>query len=371
MATGNNNDIYKFIPIEKLELDKENPRIALKERNKEDYDILKIMWNNFSLEDLIISINQNGFIPAEPLMVIRKKNSDKYIVVEGNRRLSAMILLTNPKYKKDVFFGDRLKPYNIQKNTELPCYIFPKRENIQNALAVRHITGIKKWESKEKAEFIINLYKKDKDINKITRIIGSKTNTVGVLIYSYLWLDYLIESEDDNNKRKDLENLFENKFSLLNLALGQGNIKKFLNIKDKWETINYNIRIYKKGSREYDNMRYLCLWLSDNKLILDSRQITGGKNNPISLSAILGDEFATEYLITRTRANSELSNLLVEAYNRISVDSNLVVRFEEIYFRIYNLINLYKEKRSNLSENTNKDIKIYLDKITSEISNIN
>lgn len=371
MSVNNKNDMYRFISVEKLELDKENPRIASKDRNKDDYELLKKMWTSFSLEDLIISINQNGFIPAEPLMVIKKKNSDKYIVVEGNRRLSAMILLTNPKYRKDDFFCDRLKPYDIQENTELPCCIFNKREDIQNALAVRHITGIKKWESKEKAEFVINLYNKEKDIKIITKIIGSKTNTVGVLIYSYLWLEYLIELEEDNNKKKDLENLFENKFSLLNLALGQGNIKKFLNIKDKWDTINYNIRIHKKGSPEYNNMRYLCLWLSDARLILDSRQITGGKNNPISLSAILNDESATEYLISRTKANSELSNLLIEAYNRISVDSNLVVRFEEISFRISNLIDIYKEKRENLSKNTNENIKIYLEKIKSEISNIN
>ena len=209
-------------------------------------------------------------------------------------------------------------------------------------------------------------------INIITKIIGSKTNTVGVLIYSYLWLDYLIESEEDNNKKKDLENLFENKFSLLNLSLGQGNIKKFLNIKYKWDNIDYdNIRIYKKWSQEYDNMRYLCLWLSDNRLIFDSRQITGGKNSPISLSAILNDEAATEYLISRTKANSELSNLLLEAYNRISVDSNLVVRFEEIYAKISNLIDIYKEKKTNLSKNTNENIQFYLEKIKNEISNIN
>ena len=41
MPIDNKNDMYKFISIEKLELDKENPRISSKDRNKENYELLK------------------------------------------------------------------------------------------------------------------------------------------------------------------------------------------------------------------------------------------------------------------------------------------------------------------------------------------
>lgn len=370
MEKDRQEELYKFISIDKLELDKENPRIAKKDRNKDDYDILKGMWKSFSLEDLIISIDQNGFIPAEPLMVVKKDGeNDKYIVVEGNRRLSAVILLTDVRYRNDSFFADKLSPYKIQEIKELPCYIFNKKEDIENALAVRHISGIKKWDAKEKAEFAIRLYKKENNIKNVTKIIGSKTNTIGALIYSYFWLEYLIESEE--NKRNDLENLFSNKFSLLNLALGQSNIKNFLNINDKWDTIDYNVRKYEKGSKEYDNMLYLCLWLSDYKIISDSRQITGGKTNPISLSAILADNEATNYLKIRTNANSELPDLLVEAYNRIAVDSNLVVRFEESYNKINQLMYIYKEKKGNLSDSTIEEIERYCNNIKDVVSSNN
>ena len=277
----------------------------------------------------------------------------------GNTKLSE-------KYKNDSFFADKLSPYKNQEIKELPCYIFDKKEDIENALAVRHISGIKKWDAKEKAEFAIRLYKKENNIKNVTKIIGSKTNTIGALIYSYFWLEYLIESEE--NKRNDLENLFENKFSLLNLALGQSNIRNFLNINDKWDTIDYNVRKYEKGSKEYDNMLYLCLWLSDYKIISDSRQITGGKTNPISLSAILADNEATNYLKSRTDANSELPDLLAEAYNRISVDSNLVVRFEESYNKINQLMYIYKEKKNNLSDRTIKEINGYCDNIKNIVS---
>ena len=118
-------------------------------------------------------------------------------------------------------------------------------------------------------------------------------------------------------------------------------------------------------------MLYLCLWLSDYKIISDSRQITGGKTNPISLSAILADNEATNYLKIRTNANSELPDLLVEAYNRIAVDSNLVVRFEESYNKINQLMYIYKEKKGNLSDSTIEEIERYCNNIKDVVSSNN
>lgn len=355
---------YEYLDIANLELDKQNPRLPKTVRDKDDYEILKEMWISFSLEELVISIVQNGFIPAEPLMVV--KNNDNYVVVEGNRRLSAVKLLTDDAYKNDSFFKDKLSEYKLKTNiNKLPCYIFSKREDIDSALAVRHIKGIKTWGAREKAEYVNKLYENKKNITQVNNIIGSKTDAVGSLIYAYRWLEYLTK-ENPNNR--ELRDFFNDRFSLLYLALGQKRIREiFLRIEEKWSNLDYDVRKNKKDSPLYKNMLLLCGWLSNESLIQDSRQITGGKNNPVSLSAILDDKDATEYLVNTTNANNLGTNTLHDAYFRVASDSALESRFEKMANELRTLSIIVKQKRESLDERSKNNIKVFFDDMKTTI----
>ena len=360
---------FHDLPISKLKLDKQNPRIPKSRRNEDNLEILKDMWYNFSLEELIISITQNSFIKAEPLMVIKDVEApNTYIVVEGNRRLSAVMLLTEMAYREDLFFVKKLELYPLIRDLKnLPCYVYDNRDNIRTALAVRHITGIKKWEPRERAEYVNLLYNDHGDISTVTKIVGSKSNHIGISLYAYRWLEHITTQQEDN---VNLKSFFENKFSLLILALGQSSIKTFVNITEKWTKLNYNISDYAIDSQEYKNMLLLCEWLAHPSLIVDSRQITGSISNPVSLKSILNDEKATKYLKDRTEADSLESDTLRLAYYRISVDNTLEIRFEDLEKTASILINLYMDKVSGLDSNVRHSIKNSLQSIVDKINSI-
>src|SRR5689334_9073102 len=85
------------IDVDKLELDPKNPRLAdfgLTQKAKPD-EILAVLWEKMSVDEVALSIAANGFYRHEPLYATRE--AGKLYVVEGNRRLAAVKLLRDPK----------------------------------------------------------------------------------------------------------------------------------------------------------------------------------------------------------------------------------------------------------------------------------
>src|SRR3990167_8864 len=89
------------LPLDQLLLDEENPRLAssLTGRPTQD-DLVEMLWEEMAVDEVAYSIAANGFYDHEPLIVIPK--GKKFVVVEGNRRLAAVLLLVNAKLRKGV-----------------------------------------------------------------------------------------------------------------------------------------------------------------------------------------------------------------------------------------------------------------------------
>lgn len=86
----------KSIPIEDLRLDIKNPRIA--EASSQRDALLKIVTDqDVKLVALAESIVEDGLNPMDRFLVIPSdEEANKYIVLEGNRRLAALKILRNP-----------------------------------------------------------------------------------------------------------------------------------------------------------------------------------------------------------------------------------------------------------------------------------
>lgn len=191
---------FEIIALEKLYLDENNPRLPKSIQGAKEEDILQYMLLDASLIELMLAIGMNDFFPGEQLLVI--KDRDKYKVIEGNRRLSAVKLLNNPNLVK-------VQKTKIQKvieetsyrPTEIPCLIFEKEEDIHNYLGYRHITGIKEWKLLEKARYLFELWQsqyKDLDLNQAARelakSIGSRKDYIKRILIGYQ-IFYKIEDE--------------------------------------------------------------------------------------------------------------------------------------------------------------------------------
>src|SRR4029453_8206772 len=90
-------DTPKELRVRDLHFDPRNPRLIeygdLEREN--DAEILRILWKRMAVDEVLLSIATSGFWRYEPLFVCRE--NDKWIVIEGNRRLAAVKILLDAR----------------------------------------------------------------------------------------------------------------------------------------------------------------------------------------------------------------------------------------------------------------------------------
>lgn len=115
---------YRKINLSELKLDSENPRLPKSMHGKSDNEILSYMLLDASLIELMLAIGENDFFPGEQLLVV-KDTDGKYKVIEGNRRLSAVMLLSHPELADvQVTKIQKVLEEGKFKPTEIPCLVF-------------------------------------------------------------------------------------------------------------------------------------------------------------------------------------------------------------------------------------------------------
>src|SRR5690606_11897920 len=140
-----------------------NPRLPKSKHGKSEKAVIEFMLLEAATLELMLAIAENDFFAGELLLVVEDKaDPGKYIVVEGNRRLTAVKLLNNPDLTsvkkiatKEIAGGAKFKPL------ELPCLVFEDKNKILKYLGFRHITGIKSWRLLEKARYLYDLRNSD------------------------------------------------------------------------------------------------------------------------------------------------------------------------------------------------------------------
>lgn len=262
---------FERIPISKLLLDPQNPRLPKSMANNNEKEIINFFLTDASLIELMLAIGKNGFFEGEQLLVVQ--SSDNYVVIEGNRRLSAVKLLHNPgiaeNYKNKVSqVLQETDPANIPN--EIPCLIFKEKEDILKYLGYRHITGIKSWRLLEKARYIRKIrddfYPNEKPNNasrEIAKMIGSRRDYVLRILTGYALYEtienngfYGIKGWDDTNFH----------FNYIADSLSRNNIEKFLGVDLEKDDPTTDIN--------YKNLEEWTQWFFDkdrpNKIIGDS-----------------------------------------------------------------------------------------------------
>src|SRR5437762_13114029 len=85
-----------------LAFDRANPRMVgygIQPATAEE-EVIKVLWVEMAVDEVAMSIAASGFWPQEPLIVAKEKG--KWVVIEGNRRLAAVRVLTNPKLAAEL-----------------------------------------------------------------------------------------------------------------------------------------------------------------------------------------------------------------------------------------------------------------------------
>ena len=184
------------------------------------------------LDELAGSYLENGFWQHEALLVVKEElyGKEGLVVVEGNRRLAALIYLRravngNPVSKKWGL---------LVENREVPKELFDRvpyiqvktREAVETFRGFRHTTGVKNWYPLEKTRYIGKLIdEQGMTYKEVALKIGSYTSTVRHHYISYR-LILQIESSLDGFSFEDADS----QFSVLYHLLRKPTVQKYLNI---------------------------------------------------------------------------------------------------------------------------------------------
>jgi hypothetical protein len=226
--------ILQYAALDDLYLDPMNPRLGRNNTGREvSQERVLDSMRDFTLDEIALSYVESGsFWTQEALLVTREKldGESRLVVIEGNRRLAALIYLSravngNPVSPK---WGEIAREAGELSNlfSEIPSFFVDSREEIEAFLGFRHVTGIKEWGPAEKAEFIARLIdEQGMDYRQVMRKIGSKTPTVRRLYISYRILLQIEESVEDIPPEK-----VEGRFSVMYLSLRTQGVRTYLNI---------------------------------------------------------------------------------------------------------------------------------------------
>lgn len=297
----------KFIPVDKLKLDPENPRLP-SNIGRTQKEMIQYLADSTSLSELMSAISENGYFPGEPVVAIPDDSDDDYIVVEGNRRLSAVKILNDYKILDSYSQTIEKLSENSEYIDSIPVVIKNTRDEILPYLGYRHITGVKQWEPLAKARYIRQLYDRsqaDNNSDKYTEIaqsIGSRSNYIRRNLEALAVYDE-IESQDFYG----IEGLDEQslKFSILSTALADNNIAQFVGLRTDSNDSIENISSLKSSA-----IRELTKWLFKKE---NGATRIGESRNLRKLSAVVNNDKAL--LSFRNGSNLEISYRLTSAAN--------------------------------------------------------
>ncbi len=137
---------------EKLILDPNNPRLISRDEDRRveseaidllDQTINQMRQKDFKVYEIENSIKQNGWVPVDFIFVKKLDNQGRYLVLEGNRRVTAIRNLRND----DNTNLDLKKSLNLIEVMEITDNL-PKeqlRKKIMYLLGVRHHGSLKPW----------------------------------------------------------------------------------------------------------------------------------------------------------------------------------------------------------------------------------
>lgn len=224
-----------------LLLDVENPRFGLAEASGEP-EALEILAKRANLRELWDSIAQKGFEPFEPLVAFPR--GDKYVVVEGNRRLAAVKTLIAPELLSELKGPTPPEITDAVRATleKLPVNVVEKREDADDYIGFKHINGPATWEALAKAKFAVRLFDKmqvqdeDNRVQLLSKRLGDSRQLILRSLVAFKIIEQAIgeaflDEEEIHESSLDFSHLYtllQNRDARLYLGLGPDPLREAL-----------------------------------------------------------------------------------------------------------------------------------------------
>jgi hypothetical protein len=251
--------VIEKIKATDLAFDRANPRMVgygIQPTTAEE-EVIKTLWVEMAVDEVAMSIAASGFWPHEPLIVANEDG--KWVVIEGNRRLAAVRVLTNAALAAELGtnLGANLSLEVRGTLEELPV-IKSTREESWRYMGFRHVNGPARWGSYAKAEYVRKVRSEyDVPLAEIARTIGDRHRTVQRLYRALMVLDQAATARVYSLNDRTKKNL---PFSHLYIGLDYPGFQQFLNLRPEDEETEEPV-----PTENLPNLGQLLVWLFGSK----------------------------------------------------------------------------------------------------------
>src|SRR6185369_14898889 len=217
--------------LDQLHFDPDNPRFLVGFGDDQP-KMFRYLITDIGVDDLLQSISASGLIDGDPI-IVRDREGGGYYVIEGNRRLAALKLLTGefpndqqplpsiPEVSPDE--KERLKTVNVQSGWSADL--------LQAYLGYKHVTAAREWPPEAKAKFVFEHANNDfskENLSKFAKTLGTTFPTLKRWLIAFFTL-----------KEAEAKHLFDpasvatkRYFGTFYTLLGGHETQRFLNLQD-------------------------------------------------------------------------------------------------------------------------------------------
>ena len=248
-----------------LRFDPLNPRYSSNAGLPYDNDaqIVTFLYESSDLGELLQSISTSGYVDIEPLIVMG--HLEDLIVLEGNRRLAALRLLTDPALASSC--GITPPPTTPGKEDTfltVSVYRVEHRNDARDFIGFKHINGAHRWDSIAKARYAASWLNEERQkgdegltLREIARRMGDRHSTLQRMVSGFYVLQQAEEQEifaiEDREEGKKFF------FSHLYTALTRPGYRQYLGLQN--EPRSAEPKINPVDPDHLPQLKQVLLWL--------------------------------------------------------------------------------------------------------------
>jgi hypothetical protein len=180
------------VPLNQIYLDPNNPRFvtmnwdSIPEDQIDNPEIQeesrRKLIRDFAVDKLRMNMEVNGYLPIDRV-IVRQFKADKYVVLEGNRRICAAKLLASLTVE-----GADVDETILQSVSSIPCLLYtgsdPKAAWVFQGL--RHIVGVTEWSAFNKAKLLVEqMQDEEMSLTDVGKRFGLSPFGAGQWVRSY------------------------------------------------------------------------------------------------------------------------------------------------------------------------------------------
>jgi hypothetical protein len=281
-----------------LNLDEENPRLPEDLAQRTQKALLAWMANEYNTIEVARSIAVHGFFDSEPLIAVKEKG--KLVIVEGNRRLTALKLLLDAKLRESLELDEADLWEELANESDLedsfPVVVAKNRNEVAPIIGYRHIAGVEPWDPWAKARFIANQVEvQKKSFSKVAAIVGEREADVRAHYRNYRLI------VDSREKLKLSTERVTKKFGIFTRAMNSPALRAHMGAPAPNEIAVGRATL---SRNKKDEVKEVFGWLfgdgGKSAVITDSRQISE-----------LGDVLASPAALKVLRSTGDLEEALL------------------------------------------------------------